>query len=207
MNQNLESMEDYAVALEELSSSMPATPDFRANVPQGTPLAEASLGEPGATIQWKKADSGMRLNGKNLPDRIPLYNKQTGDISMVPPTLAQQRFMQHPGVYTFRKPDNFPEKTPIDETCDICTRNRNGSKRPFYDIYDLENHMQVLHPREYASKLRTQEQTERREDRELQRQLVSAVARPAQDLFDCDQCDFVSKSAAGLSAHKRSHGN
>jgi hypothetical protein len=205
MNQQIETMEDYAVALEELASSIPDTnPDFRANVPAGTDLAQTNLGVQGMVVKWKKADSGMNINGKALPDRIPLYNKLTGDVSMVPPTIGQKRFAEHPGVYTFRRPEDFPTKTPIDETCPICTRGRGGNKRPFYDLYDLENHMQVLHPREHAAALRTQEQAERREDRQLQRDLVAAI-RPT--TFDCDQCDFISKSSAGLSAHKRSHGN
>jgi hypothetical protein len=75
-----------------------------------------------------------------------------------------------------------------------------------------EQHARKKHKAEWASFEAHKARIRADEDRDLQKQQVAAMmamagnAAPASTLHECDQCDFLSKSAAGLAAHKRSHG-
>lgn len=169
------SQEEQLYALEEIARSVAADAvDFRADVPAGTPLGE-SQDEFGGVYRWKKADSKQRMGSMALPERVNLYNMETGDISRVPPTIAQKRIMQRPQVYTMRRPADFPVREPIDDTCDICLENRGGVPRPFYSLYDLEAHYQICHPREWATKVRQEELTARKNSDDRMTTLISLL--------------------------------
>ena len=204
--------------------------DFRGDgLAPGAVVYEQTLDNtPGASATWKKAPSKVRMGGVPLPDRVSLYNRQTHDISMVPPTIAQKRMSEHPGVYTMRKPDNWDEiaPKPIDESCVVCTKERKKYGAPpkrFYDEMDLEAHYQNFHPREWGRIERERDRMERQAEQGQTNKLIAAIAaifqqgrggEVPQEIREavettaiCDECGFAAKNAFGLQAHKRNkHG-
>lgn len=167
---------EYLVALEEIARSQAA--DFRANVPAGTALGSEEI-EPGARVNFRKSNSMMRAGDRALPDRVPLYDRQREDVSMVPPTIATKRIMRDPGRFTMT-PQHFESRQPIAETCDVCLINRGNVPRPFYSEYDLETHYQILHPREWSLKERRREEAFRSEDRDRMYELMQMIIQNQQ---------------------------
>ena len=56
-------------------------------------------------------------------------------------------------VFVLRKP-NIAERVPVENlACKICIRSRGGSRK-FYEYTQYEDHMEILHPREYQRELR-----------------------------------------------------
>ena len=162
---------EYLVALEEIARSQSA--DFRANVPAGTYLGGEEIG-PGARVNFRKANSMMTAGGKSLPDRVPLYDRQRSDMSMVPPTIATKRIMKDPSRFTMT-PLHFEARTPIADTCEVCKANRGGKPRDFYSEYDLDAHKQILHPREFAMEERRRSESIRSEDRNQTLELMRMI--------------------------------
>jgi hypothetical protein len=162
---------EYLVALEEIARSQAA--DFRAPVPAGTYLGGEEI-EPGARVNWRKANSLMTAGGRALPDRVPLYDRERQDVSMVPPTIATKRIMKDPTRFTMT-PQHFEARTPIDDTCEVCKANRGGRSRAFYSEYDLDAHKQILHPREFAMEERRRAESIRSEDRNQMTELMRMI--------------------------------
>lgn len=176
-------LDSYAAALNDVASYVqPDQVDFRAAVPAGTELGRTELDKGGEAV-WRKGASGQRIGNKELPDRVPLWNRITGDKSMVPPTIALSRVSQRPEQFTTRDPGiQGPE--PIAESCDVCNMARqkvgNMTPRPFYSEYDLEAHYQILHPREYATREKKRlELVEAKRDERMERLIEMALSARA----------------------------
>lgn len=157
--------------------------DFRGEgLPAGAVVYEQKLDNtPGANATWKKAPSKVRMGDQPLPERVPLYNVRTHDLSMVPPTIASKRMSEHPGVYTMRKPAGWDEQVakPIDETCVVCAKERakyGGGPKRFYDELDLEGHYESFHPREFRRIQREKDRLERREEQGTTNKLIEAIS-------------------------------
>lgn len=170
-------MDERLYAMEEIARSVAADQvDFRQQVAAGTPLGETEL-EGLGKAKWRKSASLTRMGALELPERVALYNRETGDVSMVPPTIANSRIMRNPQVFTMRKPENWTQPEPIPETCEICTLRRKGIPRPFYSEYDLEAHWQILHPREWALRQRNEDREQKRESDDRLATLIEMLIR------------------------------
>src|SRR3990167_1620961 len=156
----------------------------------------------------KRPRSLVRMGDKDLPERIPVYNRRDpSDVSMVPTALLGQmlgkRDREGQPVFVMERPDG-PMPTYIEETCDICLRR--GVRKRFAAIVDMELHYEYMHEREWAIRLRERDRQERQEDRRLLLNLLKD--RPpatAPEQFPCVTCNFQAKSAFGLRTHERSH--
>lgn len=177
----MESLTPAAIsALEEMASM---GPDFRSNVEPGTMLGSEQI-EGNSSVQWKKRQSMVSIGGKPLPERIPLWNKQTGLMRLVPPPVAMSRIMRGTRVFpssafSLRDP-GLPQRVPIDETCAVCDRVRAAAGNPprlFFDLAQLEAHKQILHPREWETEIRREQQNERLTDRAEMRDLISSIVK------------------------------
>lgn len=189
--------EAYLSTLEEIAA-LGQEPDYRANVPAGTLLGETPIeGSDGGSVRYRKRQSMVRAGTRILPERMMLWNKVTQRGSLVPPTIATKRMMQGtrdfpPSAFTVRDP-HFPPRLPIDEHCAICDAKRaqiGAPPRDFFDLYQLEAHKQLLHPREWATEQRQEEQQRRIEDRTEMRELITTIVaamRPEMATFEDDE--------------------
>lgn len=114
----------------------------------------AALGEAAASnvITEAPRKSMVKLNGKDLPERWPVYD-ENGIKSMVPTAalqyhLTKRRAGTNRRAFYLEVPKGVVAPTPINETCPICTKERQGVAKPFYDEMDLLRHMRNLHPLE-----------------------------------------------------------
>ena len=178
-------------------SQLAGEPDFRANVPPGTPLGETEI-EPGAVAKWNKPASMMRVGNRTLPQRIALYDLRRHDISMVPPTIAQKRIGDYPGRFTTIEPSDWHDSDPIpiDETCEICAADPERTQPPrYYSGAQLRLHYQLVHTMEWQGIEADKRDEERREDSAQMRRLIASIATMAsggQTLTDAIQ-DEVSQ--------------
>lgn len=163
--------------LEEIAQG----PNWRANVPEGTPIGEQEI-EPGANVGWKKPKSMMRIGDQALPDRMPLYDLNRRDMSMVPPTIANARMAKYPGRFTTVRPKDWDKNRPqpIDDTCVICLKRREeetpgAGPKPFFSESDLILHYQYMHTNEWAAMERNREIAERREEQGQMRALIGSL--------------------------------
>ncbi len=207
--------------------------DFRANVPEGTVLAETE--RDGGLFRFKKAPSLVRAGARQLPERTLVYDTRTGRESRVP--TGQLRYQlgkrREDGsrVYSLTLDPNIKMATPIADTCKICFVLRGNRHRNFYSEYDLLAHYETLHPREWASMEREKDRVEKRADSNQLQLLIGALvqslnpsafaklpdevkqqmqdlagmAAPEPEVLTCPECGFEAKTAAGFSAHTRSH--
>ena len=171
--------EQQIAVMEELAAM---GPDYRANVPAGTPLGTENFGD-GGRVDYSKRPSLVRSGGMPMPERVPIWNVHNGSKSIVPPTIAQKRLTQgtkrFPGFgnFTLRDP-GLAQRVPIEETCEVCDKRRaevGNPPRRFFDILQYEAHMQLLHPRWWDSYLRREAQSERLQDRESMRELIREI--------------------------------
>src|SRR3990167_531978 len=144
----------------------------------------------------KKPRSLVRLGDKDLPERIPVYNRRDpSDVSMVPTALLGQmlgkRDRDGQAVFVMERPAG-PLPTYIDETCDICLRR--GVRKRFAAIVDMELHMEYMHEREWAIRLRERDRRERQEDRNVLLGLLKERAA-LPDPLTCGTCGFRAKNA------------
>lgn len=149
--------------------------DYRANVPAGTILGEGNID--GAVFRAIKGSSMVRNGRQELPNRWPVYNTRTGALSMVPTaTLRYQLSKRHKDdgtrVYALKVPEGIVPPTPIEDTCQICYRNRGNKHRNFYSEYDLLTHMQLFHTLEWNAMERDRDIRERREDANRMERLI-----------------------------------
>jgi len=78
--------------------------------------------------------------------------------------------------------------------------------------YQLERHMRLKHPREWESIDNERKEKERKEDRELQRAYLEALAaskgiqtKENKEEYKCEVCGKVVSTPLALAGHKRSH--
>lgn len=151
--------------------------DYRADVPEGTVLAETYLeGQPFRAIKGKP----FTRNGVPVPSRTTVYDTRTGMPSRVPTKtlyyqLAKTRKEDGSRVYSTRPPVGVTPPTPIADTCQICYRNRGNKHRNFYSEFDLLTHMQLFHTLEWNAMERDRDIRERRAEAGRMEQLVSAL--------------------------------
>lgn len=113
----------------------------------------------GIPIKHKKGRSMVHLNGVELPDRTLVYDKN-GNPSAVP--TAQLAY--HLSKKTIGGERAFYPKPPANAVIPQavivgCERCGNPNKR-FFSEDDFEAHWQDKHPREWASKIRKESQTQ-----------------------------------------------
>ena len=164
--------------LRELGQVAGVEPDFRANVPAGTPLGADQI-EPGASVNYTKRKSMMNVGGKELPDRVELYDIARHDVSLVPPTIAQKRMTTNPGRFTMVKPADWHDRDPkpIDETCEVCDRDPERVERAkFYSHSELVLHYQLVHTLEWQGIEADRREQERRDDSRQMRELIASIA-------------------------------
>lgn len=168
-------------SMEELAG---AAADFRAAVPAGTHLGSEYIDDAGGShVDYTKAKGKVRMAGIEMPERIPLYNTATRLVKMVPPTIAQARIMKGtkaypPSVFSLRKPADWTEPDPIDDTCPVCTAKRKVLGREpkrFYDAAQLDAHFESLHPRAFRTAERRRESDQKSEDQALMRELIGSI--------------------------------
>jgi len=173
----------FISALEEVASM--GEPDFRANVPEGTLLGEVPIdGSQGGAVRFNKPSSMMRVGARKAPERVMLWNKMAGRGSMVPTTIATKRIMQGTETFpkeafTLRDPGNTA-RVPIEEHCWVCDKRRAEAGNPprdFFDVLQFEAHMDLMHPREWASAQRRGLQAERLEERQAMRDMIMEVVK------------------------------
>ena len=164
--------------LKEIAQVSGVEPDFRANVPPGTPLGSTEI-EPGATVNYTKASQLVRMGQHKLPERLALYDLVRHDVSMVPPTIAQKRLSDYPGRYTMVKPAGWHDSdpVPIDETCEICDADPERTERAkFFSNSQLTLHYQLVHTMEWQGIESDRRDAERREDNAQMRRLIASIA-------------------------------
>ncbi len=135
-------------------------PEIELDAPEASPdtvqLAEmlAALGDAAVSnvITEAPRKSMVRLGNKELPERWPVYD-ENGIKSMVPTAalqyhLTKRRAGTNRRAFYLQVPAGVVAPTPINETCPICTKERLGVAKPFYDEMDLLRHMRNLHPLE-----------------------------------------------------------
>lgn len=176
---------DVEYELDQLESHLDA--DYRANVAPGTVLGKADWGQgshaevlKGSTLVGNPAAPQM----VNAPSRIVVYDTRTGMPSKIP--YAQRRYhlnkrrIDGSRVFSLTLPADILQPTPIDDTCKICqeARRRNGitTKRNFYTEFDLLNHYQLFHEREWNAMERDRDMRQRREDATRMERLILALA-------------------------------
>lgn len=183
MNQTEDDIEaELAEFLGETTVSGSQDVDWRANVPQGTVLAETSV--QGAAFQWTKQGSGVRAGKVPLPERTMVWDTRTGVTSMVP--TAQLRYQlgkrraDGSRVYSRRKPEGIEEPTPIADTCQICFRSRKlaGAANPhrnFFSEDQLQAHYLAFHTNEWNAMERDRDIKERREQGDRMEKLIATL--------------------------------
>lgn len=178
LTQGQEVLEELADIYEADFGANP--PDFRADVAPGTVLSE-SVFEDGHRVQALKGHSNVRLGGKELPERMAVYDTRTGALSMVPTGQIQyqlnKRRQDGSRVYSMRMPQGIVPPTPIEDTCRICFVNRGNRHRDFYSEDQLLNHYMSFHEREWGAMEREKEREQRREDaNRLERLIIGLVS-------------------------------
>ena len=145
---------------------------------------------PGRTRAWRTDDGReVWLNTGELPHHL---NKRRPD---------GQR------IFVLKKPP-VAERIPLDLKCGVCIRMR-GASRLFYDHSQYEDHMEILHPREYQRELREAEREQRERETSALVALAERGARNGAETtnqasaYTCGTCGKSAKSRAGLSAHVR----
>lgn len=113
----------------------------------------------GMKVRHSRHKSMVRLGDKELPERITLY-REDGTPRLVAtamvPRLLTKRHAETGERCFFVKPPVEPPKA-IPETCPYCKRSKQGNPRPFYDIDDLDGHIETLHPSELARRMRRED--------------------------------------------------
>lgn len=202
--------EAFISALEEVASI--GEPDFRANVPEGTQIGEVEIeGSQGGAVRFNKPSTMMKVNGRKAPERVMLWNKQTGRGSMVPTTIATKRIMQGTdtfpaSAFTLRNPGAAPRQ-PIAEHCWVCDKRRAEAGNPprdFFDVIQYEAHMDLMHPREWASFQRRGLQQERLDERQAMRDMIMEVVKLTRpDLATAADEDAVTEAVLDEVAGKK----
>lgn len=221
--ESFNSLDDFLDVQEALAEA----PDFRANVPAGTELGSQPLGD-GSMVRWRKPRSMVSIGGREIPDRVPVYDTRTNDVSYVPTVQIQHHLNKRrpdgSRVFSRRPNPDIAPKTPIEETCLVCLPLRNGVPRPFYTKFDLTAHYELMHPREWRALQEEKQETARHADSSnmsaILQQLVElfganqvkqALSKEAMSIkpdaegsvFTCDICGQSVGSKAGLAGHKR----
>ena len=185
---------------------------------------EAGEEQSGASFQFEKKGSTVRLNGLELPDRIPVRTRD-GRWSPISPTMLFKRVN---GRRVFFAPDEYdrlvesgeliPPPAPrfIAEMCDICNRRRaleGLPERRFESLAQYRAHMNGFHSDEYRDQREDQRDREQRESNSMMRDLIQAatgkqyeapqVDMPMVYYCDVEGCDRFFDGEQAVSMHKR----
>lgn len=187
--------------------------------------AQSVVTEP--SERWAKESNTVRFGDKKLPERVTVYRRLTGRAAeLATATISKSLAKKAPdgGPVFVRTQEECAVSVPafVDQTCEVCKK-VSGKAKQFYSIENYEGHMNALHEIEWRGIQRRIDREERKEERELMRQLVQATQKEApngiqvstqaevatassgDEAFACDTCGKEVKSAFGLQAHKRSH--
>ena len=152
--------------------------DYRANVPEGSVIAQADV--QGGVFNIIKGSSLAKLQGKSMPGRTLVYDTKTGMTSKVPTrSLMYQLGKRRPDgsrVYSLQPPEGVVLPVPIDDTCVYCQKSRNGKKRDFFSEDQLVIHYQLFHTLEWNGMERNRDIHERREDATRMERLITGLA-------------------------------
>lgn len=116
-------------------------------------------------VQFRQGKTRTMVNykGVELPERTRVYDKfgMPSDV----PTAQLTRMLSKPRADApgerafFPRPPAGKEIVYIPETCEWCLKG--GVRKRFMDMDDLENHCEMLHPREYGRKIRREDNNRR----------------------------------------------
>ena len=165
---------------------------------QKTNIAFGDTEMPGRTRAWRTDDGReVWLNTGELPHHL------------------SKRRPDGKRIFVLQKP-SVAERVPLDLKCGVCIRMR-GDSRLFYNHSQYEDHMEILHPREYQRELRELDRAQR--DRSTDalialaergvsngpttRQANGESVPTSTAAYACGTCGKQAKSRAGLSAHVR----
>ena len=113
----------------------------------------------GMKLRQGRRRSMVHMGDRELPERVTLY-REDGTPRLVAtamvPKLLVKRHAETGKRCFFVKPPVEPPKA-IPETCPYCARSKAGNPRPFYNIDDLDSHIENLHPAELARKMRRED--------------------------------------------------
>jgi hypothetical protein len=139
--------------------------DSAARVHAGDELGDVD----GVKIKAAKTRTMVRWGDKELPARMTLYREDGTPRSVatadVPRLLAKPHAETGKRCFFVRPPVAPP--APIAETCPYCPRSKAGNPRPFYNIDDLDGHIENLHPSELARQMRREDVAARMPTKEL----------------------------------------
>jgi hypothetical protein len=111
-------------------------------------------------------------------------------------------------VFVMKRPATADKPPIIDHlSCKVCIQ-MEGKSSPFRSESNYEDHMEILHPREYQRELRDREAADRRNQTDALIALAGRtqeVTNGTKESFICDNCGKEAASRAGLLAHQRSH--
>lgn len=150
-------LEDIAAQAEEIADLF----EMAARPKPGDEIGEVE----GMKLRQGRRNSMVHMGDRELPERVTLY-REDGTPRLVAtalvPKLLAKRHAETGKRCFFVKPPVDPPK-PIPETCPYCARSKAGNPRPFYNIDDLDQHIEVLHPSELARKMRREDLASRQQ--------------------------------------------
>lgn len=175
-------LDDEAAIEDEMATIMEGlgpTPDYRADVPSGTVLAEQDFGG-GTKMRFTKANSKVSMNGQEVSDRFTAYRTDNGREVRLPTVqmgyYLRKRHADGTRVFT-RNKQEVPAREPIKETCPVCDEHRgpNAPQKYFYSINDYVQHMAGFHEQEWAAIQEGQRRRDAQAGLETQENLAKAI--------------------------------
>ena len=167
-----------------------------------------------------KQKTKIEMGGEELPGRTRAWRTDDGrEVWLNTGELAHHLNKRRNGqrIFTTIRPPAADNKPPIIKglECAVCIQ-MEGYSSPFRSESNYEDHMEILHPREYQREVRVEEGVERRRQTDA---LIAVAERrgangttidnetvtPSAPQFQCETCGKEAKSAFGLRAHQRTH--
>lgn len=193
MSTDTEIMSDMAKAMQQKD---------RQREERGIPDASRETG-----LRFEAKTKGA--SGPEVPGRTRAWRTDDGREVWLPTvTLMQHLRKVRPNgesVFTLEKP-RMAERVPLDIVCSVCVR-VNGQSRKFYSEDQYENHMEILHPREWAREMRERDRAERQEERAVLRTLIQRGEGNAEvvQAYTCEVCGRGFTARIAYTNHKKTH--
>jgi len=174
---------------------------------RGIPDASQSTG-------LKMSQKTKGASGPEVPGRIRAWRTDDGREVWLPAVtqlyhLRKTRPNGEP-VFVLTKPE-MAQRIPLDISCSICAR-VNGASRKFYQMTQYEDHMEILHPREWQREQREIDRRERHEERQVLAALATGGRNGNQEpttirqiSYACETCGKSFSKKVALAGHRRTH--
>jgi hypothetical protein len=175
-----EAMEEFNELLGDL-----ATKQRDPNIPEGTVLSETDIN--GIPVTFKKQSSMHHIDGVAVPDRLPLFQFPTNNVSMIPTALVFRRLAKMIGGHRVWSRSAFPDgQTPDFIEKEVPIMAGGATTKTFPNQLAYEQFMKNKHgdaweamQRQEQRDERAEDRAERAQDREADRALAQAVLASA----------------------------